>query len=291
MRKQMKIIYHHHSGFSIQLGKTLLVFDYWRGEKESLSLSAQLLPSFLTRFDHVYVFISHSHMDHYDPIVYEWALGLRHVEYLQGDDVPLAPEVKGQHVMKPGDELTLPGDVLVKAYPSTDLGVSFHVQADGLSIFHAGDLNLWHWREESTVAEINLAEDEYNAALQAISDLHFDVCMFPVDPRQGELYALGAERLIMTVRPSLFLPMHFFQYDYLIRDFANANSSKLTHVLPLTRDGTQITVDFTYTDGAAQPNISITMFEPQLENAENAADLDTIESGIFAGSDLPVRME
>lgn len=32
MDRQLKIIYHYHSGFSVQVGGTLLIFDYWEGE-------------------------------------------------------------------------------------------------------------------------------------------------------------------------------------------------------------------------------------------------------------------
>ncbi len=36
----------------------------------------------------------------------------------------------------------------IRAYGSTDLGVSFYVEAEGKRFFHAGDLNDWHWNQE-----------------------------------------------------------------------------------------------------------------------------------------------
>ena len=33
MDRQLKIIYHYHSGFSVQVGGTLLIFDYWEGRR------------------------------------------------------------------------------------------------------------------------------------------------------------------------------------------------------------------------------------------------------------------
>ena len=51
-----------------------------------------------------------------------------------------------------GDVLeNLPGDIKVKAYGSTDAGVSFLVTTSGgRKIFHAGDLNDWHWQDDSS---------------------------------------------------------------------------------------------------------------------------------------------
>ena len=41
-------------------------------------------------------------------------------------------------------------DVLrVHAFGSTDVGISFLVEAEGKKIFHAGDLNNWHWMDEA----------------------------------------------------------------------------------------------------------------------------------------------
>lgn len=291
MRKQLKIIYHHHSGYSVQLDSTLLVFDYWRGENDSLALSAQLLPSFLNRFTDVYVFISHSHADHYDPVVFTWQPRLKHVEYILGDDVPLAPDVQDQHRMSPGDTITLSDGLTVRAYPSTDLGVSFHVMLQGLSLFHAGDLNLWHWREESSIAEINAAEDAFNEALREIGTTHFDVCMFPLDPRQGDMFELGAERFIMYNNPSVFMPMHFFEYGYMIKDFARKNSTPHNSVLNITQDGTQIVIDFEQKDSDPKMTLNVNVYEPQLENLPNRNRLDKLESGPFADSDRPVKFD
>lgn len=72
MDRQLKIIYHYHSGFSVQVGGTLLIFDYWEGEGRSLPQVGRITPSFLKAFEKIYVFISHAHPDHLDPIVYTW---------------------------------------------------------------------------------------------------------------------------------------------------------------------------------------------------------------------------
>lgn len=53
-------------------------------------------------------------------------------------------------------------DVLrVHAFGSTDVGISFLVEAEGKKIFHAGDLNNWHWMDESSEVEWKGYERDY----------------------------------------------------------------------------------------------------------------------------------
>ena len=70
MDKQLKIIYHYNSGFSVQVGSTLLIFDYWEGEGRTLAQVGRITPQFLRAFEQIFVFISHAHPDHLDPIVF-----------------------------------------------------------------------------------------------------------------------------------------------------------------------------------------------------------------------------
>lgn len=156
--------------------------------------------------EEVFVFISHSHPDHFDPKVYSWGDQLP-VTYFISPELP--GDIRGTRLW-PGDLMNVNSRMTVRAFPSTDLGVSFLVTIDGLNIFHAGDLNFWHWREESTVQEIEEAEQEFHEACKPIIGQPIDLCMFPVDPRQGRLYDAGANYFIMTAKPRLLVPMHFW---------------------------------------------------------------------------------
>ena len=40
--------------------------------------------------------------------------------------------------------------ISVNTFPSTDIGNSYAVTIAGRTIFHAGDLNAWIWKDEST---------------------------------------------------------------------------------------------------------------------------------------------
>ena len=49
MEKQLKIIYYYNSGFSVQVGSTLLIFDYWEGENRRLAKSARITTALRVR--------------------------------------------------------------------------------------------------------------------------------------------------------------------------------------------------------------------------------------------------
>ena len=217
MEKQLKIVYYYNSGFSVQVGSTLFIFDYWEGENRSLSASVRIRPELLKAYERIYVFISHAHPDHLDPVVYTWAKEGLPITYIVSSDMPIGTIGKR---LAPLQEKQLTQDIWVKAYQSTDLGVAFLVEAYGLRIFHAGDLNLWHWRQESTLREIEAAEKDFYDALEPLKGEHIDVAMFPVDPRQGLMYDAGANHFILTEKPRVFIPMHWQDRPEVAIDFA-----------------------------------------------------------------------
>ena len=241
MQRQLKVTYHYNSGFSIRIGSTLLVFDYWEGENRRLSEVGRLNKGILAAYEQVYVFISHAHPDHLDPVVYDWRNDLPDINYIVSSDLPIGK--RGRRIA-PGDEMTLTQDISVRAFESTDLGVSFLVTAYGLKIFHAGDLNLWHWRQESSLREIEAAEQAFYTACEPIPKGVIDLAMFPVDPRQGLMYDAGANHFILTQKPRLFIPMHWQDRPEVAVDFARRARTPQTEVLAMTHPGEAATVTF-----------------------------------------------
>ncbi len=57
-------------------------------------------------------------------------------------------------------------DIEVYAFGSTDIGVSFVIIFEGITIFHAGDLNYWSWKKESNDAEITQSYDMFDAEIK-----------------------------------------------------------------------------------------------------------------------------
>lgn len=241
MDRKLTVTYYHHSGFSVAMDDVLLVFDYWTGEHGELPEDKRITVDFLKQFRQVYVFISHEHPDHLDPVVFTWR-NEAPVTYIVSADMPVGTRGKR---MAPGDNLTLSPEVSVKAFDSTDLGVSFLVDIQGVHVFHAGDLNFWHWREESTVKEIEEADDAFRQAVEPIAREKIDLAFFPVDARQGLMYDAGANYFIMCVKPRLLIPMHFWGRAEIAMEFARRSRCRQTEVMALTRYGEQISLDFT----------------------------------------------
>ena len=78
------------------------------------------------------------------------------------------------------------------------VGSSFLLHLQDWSIFHAGDLNNWHWSEESTEEEIRKANGDFLAEVKYLKEKapNIDLILFPVDRRMGKDYMKGAKQFI-----------------------------------------------------------------------------------------------
>ena len=70
MSAKATVTYFHHSGFTVAVEDTLLVFDYWRGENGALDPAFQLTDQDFEGFSQVIVLVSHDHEDHFDEVIY-----------------------------------------------------------------------------------------------------------------------------------------------------------------------------------------------------------------------------
>ena len=281
MNQQIKITHFYHSGFSVEAENLLFVFDYWRGEHQELHDHLQLLPEELKQYRAVYVFISHEHMDHLDPVVFSWK-DYAPVSYYVSSDMPVGTRGKR---MAPGDTLQLEEGIFISAFDSTDLGVSFLLNLKGIRIFHAGDLNFWHWREESSLQEIEEAEREFQTAVRPLQKENIDVACFPVDPRQGSMFQAGADYFILAVKPRLLIPMHYFHRSEIVMEYARIASCRTTEVLtmPGIRDSILLTFDENGYMNISFPQETAHATENEDEPLENIA-----VDNPFLESDLPL---
>ena len=288
--RQATVTYFHHSGFTVGCADTLMVFDYWRGERNEISGSLALSENDFKGYKQVLFFISHEHPDHYDRVVYDFK-HLNYVRYIIASDMP--PEAEGDR-MSVGDVRHY-GDARITAFASTDLGVSFYVEVNGLHIFHAGDLNLWHWREESTLRQITQAENLFYEAVKPITGKPIDICMFPVDPRMGGMYEAGANHFIMTCKPHIFIPMHWQGRTEIANDFARRCRTKYTEGLALTKPREHAVIAFENNS----INIHVYLSEDQedmLKRRQRTGNDDVVRMALdalensdpFSDSDLPV---
>lgn len=208
----MKLMYVYHSGFIIEGENFALLIDYYRdsGENGDTGIVHECLERWKGK---LYVLASHAHADHFNPEILEWRSQRPGIRYILSGDIRKGRMGEENVVWLEKGGVWQDEYVEVKAYGSTDAGISFLIEAGGRRIFHAGDLNNWHWKEESTPREVRRSETEF---LKAIGELARDVdwldlVMFPIDPRLGADYMRGAGQFIDRIRVSRFVPMHFWE--------------------------------------------------------------------------------
>ena len=92
-------------------------------------------------------------------------------------------------------------------FGSTDEGGSFLVDTGTHRIFHAGDLNWWHWSGDTpeNIAEAKALKEKEFAPLLGLS---VDIMMFPVDARLELAREWGALEVLGMMNAKLFIPMH-----------------------------------------------------------------------------------
>ncbi len=198
---EIKVTYLEHSGFAVQIAENLLVFDYYRDP-------AGKMPELLARAKRVFVFSSHKHGDHFVNSIAAWQ---DKSSYILSDDIAKGgglPEVGAEKIIycKPYQMFELE-KLRITTFGSTDAGVSFLVEVGGFRIFHAGDLNRWHWTGESE-KERRLADADWQRELAKLYGREFDLAFFPLDQRLGEYRDAGAWEFCRALKVGLLAAMH-----------------------------------------------------------------------------------
>jgi L-ascorbate metabolism protein UlaG (beta-lactamase superfamily) len=202
----MKITYIYQSCYILQDGGTAFIFDYYVAPGAA---GKAIVDEVLKSVKKLYVFVSHSHGDHYDKSIFNWGKIVPDITYILSDDISAKQAEKIVSLKK--SEIYNDDVVFVKAFGSTDQGISFFIKYDEKLIFHAGDLNNWHWKNEVTDKEALGFEKFYLDELSEIKkDISYlDIAMFPVDPRMEIDFDRGAKQFIDTIEVKYFFPMHF----------------------------------------------------------------------------------
>lgn len=228
------IHYLYHSGFAVEYNSYFLVFDYYRnGSYVEKAISGK---------PDTYVFSSHGHFDHFNSEIFDWLKINPDIKYILSSDIRHKVKNTKCSFLGPYEKLQMNG-LKVSTYGSTDIGVSFLVDINGLSIFHAGDLNWWHWADESTESELAEAESLFKKEVTKFENEKIDIMFFPVDPRLGRLYYLGGEYMIQKFRPQLFIPMHFGDHPEITGIFAEKAACPGVRIAKISEKGQTIELD------------------------------------------------
>lgn len=235
-----KIRYLYHDGFMIETKSHILIFDYYNDSSSGgRSLNEGVISEdVLKSKKDIYVFVSHSHGDHFNPIIFKWRDINPKIKYILSSDIK-AKDIYPENKMISEGEIIELNDIFIKAYGSTDVGISFLVKTDGINIFHAGDLNLWHWKDESDEYNIQMSKD-FKSKVNKIIEKQIDIAFFPVDPRLEEYYYLGGEYFIKELSPKLFIPMHFWDKHEITQSFAEKLKGSGSKIEVIEKRGQEI---------------------------------------------------
>nr|WP_326127098.1 MBL fold metallo-hydrolase [uncultured Oscillibacter sp.] len=242
----MTVTFLGHSGFWAELPSVTLLFDWWKGE---LPAPRPGIP--------LYVFASHRHEDHFSPAIFAldpWKDKVlddhdesRDVYFLLGHGISLdlrrrhrwgiSPETAGKaRVRKGGQTLSLPR-AEIETLSSTDEGVAFLVTLpDGLTLFHAGDLNWWHWEGEDKAWNRNM-EVNFKRYTEPLRGRRIDLAMLPLDPRLGEDGFRGPRYFLETADIRRFLPMHQWGDFGFTEKFLARYPEFRSRTVPVTAEG------------------------------------------------------
>lgn len=238
-----KIHYIYHSGFAIETTNHFLVFDYYKNPS-NISIKDILSPDNIKLKKNMYVFSSHSHGDHFNPRIFQWEQYNPEIKYVLSSDIDIEETHCNYNRISEGDEKRI-DDITIRAYGSTDIGISFLVKVDELVIFHAGDLNWWHWKEDS-LEEQKLAEVSFKQHIEKIKahEAYIDIAFFPVDPRLEESYYIGGEYFLKELQPKLFIPMHFGDETSITKLFSEKIKNLNISSTVITTNGQEILFKF-----------------------------------------------
>lgn len=233
----MRVTFLGHSGFLVETETTLLLFDWHKGDLPALPDKPLL------------VFASHQHKDHFNPRIFALDDGSREVQFFLGHDLVLTEHRKQRwnissemeercHVMNGGETASVFG-VAIETLTSTDEGVAFLVTCDGKAVYHAGDLNWWHWEGEDPLWNENMAAD-FKRYIEPLRDRTIDLAFAPLDPRQEDAADWGFLYLLKLADVRRIVPMHQWEDPTPTRLFCAVHTHLACKVVPMEAPGQTI---------------------------------------------------
>ena len=206
----MRITYLLNSGFLLQIGRTLLVFDDFQDTAHAVDRAIDA-----GGYDQLYFFASHAHFDHFDTHIRAYAA--QATRYIFSNDIRRTKRVR----IFPADAITYmkkyseweDENLHVHSYDSTDIGISFLVKLkeSGIRVFHAGDFNWWHW-EGDTESNQLLSRNAFKKQMKLLDGMETELAFFPVDGRLEGSSEKGAKEFVSRTKPKAFVAMHRVGY-------------------------------------------------------------------------------
>lgn len=220
-----KVTYISHSGFTVELDKICILFDYWKGDMPEFPADKALM-----------IFSSHHHPDHYNPEIWNLAKRYENVYYVLGSDIVVSDEdrekygideatwartltVKGnKHFELQVEKGDISETVVIDTMHSTDEGVAFYVTCEGTEIFYAGDLHLWKWPGEDEAIN-NFMQASFEKRTSFLRGKKPDMAFVLIDPRIEHFMYEGIDYYLSIMEPKAIFPMHIWDRYDLIQEY------------------------------------------------------------------------
>ncbi|MFW6196314.1 MAG: MBL fold metallo-hydrolase, partial [Thermoplasmatota archaeon] len=175
----MKTTYLTHSCFTLEIDDKTFLFDYPSGRYITEKVRNTI--SRIIKGSNLYVFISHSHPDHFNTEIFELKEITEKAVFILSDDIPLAlGNKKGEIKFVEPDKKYDIGGISVKTFKSNDEGVAFLIEVSGTTIYYGGDLAKWdwpEWSEEKRKSKVKVFKD----ILNYLKDLDIDIAFSNMD--------------------------------------------------------------------------------------------------------------
>lgn len=206
-KDRVHITYLLNSGFIVEsdADEWALIFDAYRDVRGDIERT-------LASVKKSYFFVSHAHGDHFNPSLLRYDKAAR---FFLSEDIRSVfgavrfPTEKTIWLEKyDGWE---DDNLRVESFDSTDEGTSFLVEKDGWRIFHAGDFNWWHWKNDTPDA-IAFARNGFFKQMNRLEGQTFDLAFFPADGRLEEARDWGAKEFCRRTDTRALVTMHSVGY-------------------------------------------------------------------------------
>lgn len=217
----MQVIFLHHSSFLVEVDDKVLIFDYFDGDHVDGYHFTGKIPEYAPDTP-IYFFASHSHRDHYDMDILRLAEQYTNIHYIFSRDIRISPHFLEKHGIDPdvrrlvtfvtADKHFQVDGISVQTFSSTDAGVAFYVDVDGVSLFHAGDLGDWRMEGAGDLINGRMRKD-YRHIIKKVAKFPINLAFVPMDPRLGSFQFEGIDFFLKNTEAEYVFPMHLWQ-DY-----------------------------------------------------------------------------
>lgn len=219
----IRVTFVHQSCFVVELDRTVLVFDYFPAGRFSDTLTfGGKLPAF-PEGKQVIFFASNANPDHFSPEIFAF-LKETNASYVLSSDIKLRRDVRERYGIGKEEKRRIrrigplshceTAGVSVSTLRSTGTGVAFYVEAEGIHIYHAGDLHWWNSGARGELySEMNGAN--YRRELRHIRSKHTDIAFVVLDPRLGDGSTFGMKYFLEHIPADVVFPMQMWR-DYSI---------------------------------------------------------------------------